>query len=199
MENRVLKYARKVVSGKILKGKTEIQCCQRFINDLKRQEDDDFDFYYDVEVAEKFIDIANTLTISEGEEPTPLKTRGFQEFIIGNLHGWFKKENNTNRYKEAYIQIGRQNGKSFLSGIEGINWSTFMGYREGRILLGATKQEQANIVWNEIAKFIRADNHIEELYKVTEHTKTIKSLVTGTEIKSVGRDTKSLDGFRTIE
>ena len=199
MQNRTLEYAKKVASGEILKGKTEIACCKRFIEDLERQEEDDFEYYFDVEEAEKFIDIANTLTIMEGEESKPLKTRGFQDFIIGNLHGWFKKNNNTNRFKEAYIQIGRQNGKSFLSGIEGINWSTFMKYKEGRILLGATKQDQANIVWNEIAKFIRADKNIFELYKITDHIKTIKSLVTGTEIKSVGRDTKSLDGFRTIE
>ena len=198
MQNRALEYAKKVVNGKILKGKTEIACCKRFIEDLERQEKDDFEYYFDVEEAEKFIDIANTLTIMEGEESKPLKTRGFQDFIIGNLHGWFKKNNNTNRFKEAYIQIGRQNGKSFLSGIEGINWSTFMKYKEGRILLGATKQDQANIVWNEIAKFIRADKNIFELYKITDHIKTIKSLVTGTEIKSVGRDTKSLDGFRTV-
>lgn len=198
MQNRTLEYAKKVASGEILKGKTEIACCKRFIEDLERQEEDDFEYYFDVEEAEKFIDIANTLTIMEGEESKPLKTRGFQDFIIGNLHGWFKKNNNTNRFKEAYIQIGRQNGKSFLSGIEGINWSTFMKYKEGRILLGATKQEQANIVWNEIAKFIRADKNIFELYKITDHIKTIKSLVTGTEIKSVGRDTKSLDGFRTV-
>ena len=198
MRNRTLEYAKKVVNGEILKGKTEIQCCQRFIDDLERQNTDDFEYYFDNEEAEKYIEIANTLTILEGEEIKKLKTRGFQDFIIGNLHGWFKKDNDTNRFKEAYIQIGRQNGKSFLSGIEGINWSTFMKYREGRILLGATKQEQANIVWNEIAKFIRADENINELYKITEHIKTIKSLVTGTEIKSVGRDTKSLDGFRTI-
>ena len=199
MKNRTLEYAEKVVSGKVLKGQSERLCCQRFINDLKRQDDEDFKFYFNVEEAEKYIDIANTLKISEGTKTEQLKTRGFQNFIIGNLHGWFKKNNNTNRFKEAYIQIGRQNGKSFLSGIEGLNWSTFMGYREGLILLGATKQEQANIVWNEIAKFIRADKNIFELYKITDHIKTIKSLVTETEIKSVGRDTKSLDGFRTIE
>lgn len=199
MRNRTLEYAKKVVSGKVLKGKTEIACCQRFIDDLEKMETEEFPFYFDNEKAEKFIKIANTLTIMEGETAKPLKTRGFQDFIIGNLHGWLKKENNTNRYKEAYIQIGRQNGKSFLSGIEGIIWSTFLGYKEGRILLGATKQDQANIVWDEIAKFLRADKNINEIYKITEHSRTIKSLVTGTTIKSVGRDTKSLDGFRTIE
>ncbi len=198
MRNRTLEYAKKVVSGQVLKGKTEIACCQRFLDDLEKQGTEEFPFFFDNEKAEKFIKIANTLTIMEGETAKPLKTRGFQDFIIGNLHGWLKKENNTNRFKEAYIQIGRQNGKSCLSGVEGISWSTFLGYKEGRILLGATKQDQANIVWDEIAKFLKADKNINEIYKITEHSRTIKSLITGTTIKSVGRDTKSLDGFRTI-
>ena len=198
MKNRTLEYAEKVVSSKILKGQSERLCCQRFINDLKRQEDDDFKFYFNVEEAEKYINIANTLKISEGTKTEQLKTRGFQDFIIGNLHGWFDKRNDNNRFKEAYIQIARQNGKSFLSGIEGVNWSTFANYKNGLIVLGATKQDQANIVWNEIAKFIRADENLNELYKVTEHIRTITSKITKTEIKSVGRDTKSLDGFRTV-
>ena len=77
-------------------------------------------------------------------------------------------------------------------------FATFSGYKLGRIFCAATKQEQANIVWDEIAKFIRSDNDLQEMYKITEHERTIKSFVTGNVIKSLGRDTKSADGFRSI-
>lgn len=193
--DRVTEYAKKVVSGKILKGKTEIECCKRHLEDLKRK---DFEYIWDVKESEKAINIANELTILEGNEPQKLKTRGFQNFIIGSLHGWRKKNSKKLRFREAYIQMGRQNGKSFISGTEINNRATFSGYNRGRIFCAATKQDQANIVWDEVEKFIVADKELEELYRIRRHERTITSKVTGTEIKSVGRDTKSADGFRSI-
>lgn len=193
--DRVTEYAKMVVSGKILKGQTEIDCCKRHLEDLKRK---DFEYIFDVEAAEKAIDIANELTILEGVEPKKLKTRGFQNFIIGSLHGWRRKRSSKLRFREAYVQIGRQNGKSFLSGTEINNRATFSGYQKGRIYCAATKQDQANIVWDEVEKFILADKDLSDLYHIRHHERTITSKVTGTVVKSVGRDTKSADGFRSI-
>ena len=195
MADRTTAYAKKVVAGEILKGRTEYLCCKRHLEDMKRK---DFDYIFDVEMAERAIDIANELTILEGTEPVKLKTRGFQDFIIGSLHGWRRKYSDKLRFREAYVQMARQNGKSFLSGTEINNWATFSGYVKGRIFCAATKQDQANIVWDEVEKFILADSCLSELYRIRRHDRTITSYVTGTEIKSLGRDTKSVDGFRSI-
>ena len=59
--------------------------------------------------------------------------------------------------------MGRQNGKSFLSGTEINNRATFSGYQKGKIYCAATKQDQANIVWDEVEKFIIADEELDEL------------------------------------
>lgn len=195
MADRTTAYAKKVINGEILKGRTEYLCCKRHLEDMKRK---DFDYIFDVEMAERAIDIANELTILEGTEPVKLKTRGFQDFIIGSLHGWRRKYSDKLRFREAYVQMARQNGKSFLSGTEINNWATFSGYVKGRIFCAATKQDQANIVWDEVEKFILADSCLSELYRIRRHDRTITSYVTGTEIKSLGRDTKSVDGFRSI-
>lgn len=193
--DRTTEYAKLVVSGKILKGQTEIKCCKRHLDDLQKK---NFEYIWDPQQAERAINLANELTILEGSEPKRLKTRGFQNFIIGSLHGWRKKRSKKLRFREAYIQIGRQNGKSFLSGTEVNNRATFSGYNKGKIYCAATKQEQANIVWDEVEKFILADKDLSDLYQIRRHERTITSKVTGTEIKSVGRDTKSADGFRSI-
>ena len=195
MADRTTAYAKKVVAGEILKGRTEYLCCKRHLEDMKRK---NFDYIFDVEMAERAIDIANELTILEGTEPVKLKTRGFQNFILGSLHGWRRKYSDKLRFREAYVQMARQNGKSFLSGTEINNWATFSGYVKGRIFCAATKQDQANIVWDEVEKFILADSCLSELYRIRRHDRTITSYVTGTEIKSLGRDTKSVDGFRSI-
>lgn len=193
--DRTTEYAKLVVKGKKISGRKEYLACERHLQDLKKK---NFDYKFNKELAEKAINIINELVIGEGEEQQKLSTRGFQNFIIGSLFGWVKKKTKERRFREAYIQVGRQNGKSILSGAMANQFATFSGYKLGRIFCAATKQEQANIVWDEIAKFIRSDNDLQEMYKITEHERTIKSFVTGNVIKSLGRDTKSADGFRSI-
>lgn len=189
--DRTTAYAKLVVSGKKIAGRKEFSACKRHLDDLKRKK---FDYKFDVEEAEFAIDFANTLVMKNGE---PLKTRGFQEFIIGSLHGWRKKRTKERRFREAYIQVGRRNGKSFLSGMQATFFSTYLGLKD-RIFCAATKQDQANIVWDDVRNFIESDSDLTELYKVKEHDRTIKSLITDTVIKSLGRDTKSMDGFGNI-
>lgn len=194
MKDRTTEYAKLVLNGQRICGRSEVLAAQRHINDMK---DKGTEWIFDVKEAERHIDIANTLTIGEGEAHA-LHTRGFQNFIIGSLFGWRKKRSDIRRYREAYVQVGRQNGKSFLAGTLANDFATFGGYQYGRIFCMATKQDQANIVWDEVAKFIQSDKDLAELYKIKTYDRTITSKVTGTTIKAIGRDTKSADGFRTI-
>ena len=138
--DRTTEYAKLVVQGKIEgKGDSERLACQRHLEDLKKSKTKDFEYKFDVEAAERAIDINNELTIGEGDEVEKLKTRGFQNFITGCLHGWVQKRTGYNRFREAYIQVGRQNGKSFVAGTEAVQRSGFSTYKEGRIFCAATK------------------------------------------------------------
>lgn len=195
MTDRTTAYAELVLSGKRPTGHSEWLACQRHMKDREKP---DFPYVFDVDAAERAISVANTLVIGEGIGQERLTTRGFQNFIIGSLMGWKNKETGERRFREAYVQMGRQNGKSFLSAVLGNYFASFSPYRFGRIFCTATKQDQANIVWQELEKFILSDPDLAELYKVTEYKHEIKSLVTGTVIRAIGRDTKSADGFRSI-
>ena len=183
------------MSGNKICGHSEYLACKRHLDNIA---DKDFEFTFDVKEAEKHINIANELTIGEGIKAQPLKTRSFQAFIIGSLFGWRKKHSKIRRFREAYVQIARQNGKSFIAGEMSNDFATFSGYQYGRIFLTATKQDQANIVWDEVKKFIENDSDLGDLYKIRTHERTITSKVTGTVIKAIGRDTKSADGFRSV-
>ena len=193
--DRTTEYAKLIVSGGKICGRAEYLACKRHLDDMSRK---DFPYKFDSTMAERHIELANKLTIGEGNSPKRLKTRGFQNFIIGSLFGWRKKRFKERRFREAYVQMARQNGKSFIAGEMCNDFATFSGYKYGRIFCTATKQDQANIVWDEVAKFIESDKDLSELYKIRRHDRTIKSLVTETEIKAIGRDTKSADGFRSL-
>lgn len=193
--DRTTAYAKLIVSGKRICGKAEYQACKRHLDDMANK---DSEYVFDVKEAENHIDIANQLTIGEGVEAKRLVTRGFQNFIIGSLTGWRKKRSKVLRFREAYVQMARQNGKSFIAGELCNDRATFSGYKYGRIFCTATKQDQANIVWDEVDKFIESDSDLMNLYKIRKYDRTITSLVTGTTIKAIGRDTKSADGFRSL-
>ena len=194
MLDRTTEYAKLVVSGGRLTGKAERQACERHLRDMA---DKTSPWIFDAREAERHISVANMLTIGEGQAK-PLQTRGFQNFIIGSLFGWRKKRSTLRRFREAYIQMARQNGKSFLAGEMCNDFASFADYQRGKIYCTATKQDQANIVWDECANFIESDAGLKELYKIRRYDRTITSLVTGTTVKAIGRDTKSADGFRSI-
>ena len=196
MADRTTEYAKLIVSGDKICGKSEYLACQRHLDDMQRGKE--FDYIFDAKVAEKHINLANMLVIGEGIKAQPLKTRDFQNFIIGSLFGWRKKRSNTRRYREAYIQMARKNGKSFIAGELCNDFATFSGYKYGEIYIAATKQDQANIVWKEVQKFVESDVDLKDLYRIREHEHTIKSTVTETVIKSIGRDTKSADGYKPL-
>lgn len=193
--DRTTAYAKLIIGGEKICGRSEYLACKRHLDDIARK---DFDYIFDVATAERHIELANKLTIGEGNNARPLKTRGFQNFIIGNLFGWRKKRTKARRFREAYIQLARQNGKSFIAGEMCNDFVTFSGYKYGRIFCAATKMDQAKIVFDEVVKFIESDVELSELYKIRKYDSTITSLVTNSTIKAIGRDTKTADGFRSI-
>ena len=118
------KYADDVIDGKITAGAEVIAACRRYKADLKRD---------DLEIRTHDPDtviaiMQGTLVHMKGETITgePLLGRPFilqpwQIFIIYNLLGFWYKGTQERRYKEAFIEVGRKNGKT--SWIAGLAWA----------------------------------------------------------------------------
>ena len=196
--DRVTKYAIDVVEGREIAGEYVKLACQRHLNDLEKSKLSVFKYEFDVEKALRIIEYAETLYIAEGEEKIQLQLYPFQDFILGSLNGWVEKGTGYRRFRTSYIQLGRQNGKSFINGILGTYYGNFDGYNYGQIYCTATKADQAKIVFNEMVKFINSDDDLKELFKVQEYKSTIICNITNSTIKALGRDTKSIDGFRPL-
>lgn len=194
--DRTTQYALDVIAGKINAGELVRLACERHIDDIEKSKVAPYKYYFDVDEAERIIDFAETLTIAEGEEEQSVEAYPFQCFILGNLNGWRKKEGRGRRFRTSYIQLGRQNGKSFLNGILATYYGNFDKYRYGQVYCTATKKDQALIVFNEIVKFINSDDDLSEYFKIHEHNSTIECKNTHSKIKALSGDTKSIDGFR---
>ena len=196
--DRVTKFAKANVKNKKDFGEDARLAFKRHIDDLARSEKNDptFPYRFDEAKAEDIIELANKLTIAEGEGNEQFTCAGFQEFILGSLFGWVHKETGKRRFTDSYVQVARQQGKSVLNAILGIKCCNFDNYNYGQIYCTATKADQARIVLKEIIKFINADNDLKELFDIKDYKSEITGKITSTVIRALGRDTHTIDGFR---
>lgn len=199
--DRVTAYAKEVVSGRIIAGQTQRQACERHLRDLERQGTKNFPYVFDPDRAHEIIEFAESLTLAEGEEPEPLRLWGFQDFIFGSWNGWLTLEG-YRRFRTSYVQVARQNGKSLGNAVPSLYYGNFDGYNYPQVYCAATKEDQARIVLKECLKFINADPELSGtkyepgLFTSKEYKSTILCNVTQGEIRAIGRDTETIDGFR---
>ena len=152
-------YVINILKYKIPVGENQFLGIKRYLK-LKKNRD----YYLDLEEVEKIIAITNNLVIVKNSRVECFKTRDFQNFILGNLVGWKVKKTKLNLYREAYIQLARQNGKSLLLAALAIYYSGFKGFRNSRIFCAATKKDQAKIVWKNIKIFIENNRILRKKY-----------------------------------
>ena len=115
--DRAIEYANSVVKGDIVASDGVINACKRFLADLER---DDLEFR--TQQADAAVAIIEGIFVHrQGEDMNgkplsnaPFKLEPWQIFIVYNLLGFWKKGTNERRYKEAFIMIGRKNGKTSL-------------------------------------------------------------------------------------
>lgn len=141
-----IQYAKDVVSGKEKRAGAEVvAACERFLADLERD---------DLELRTRDPDTAiaimeQTLVHNKGEDMDgnpllgrPFRLEPFQVFIVYNLLGFFYKGTNNRRFKEAFIELARKNGKT--SFVAALAWAVaIMQRRSGStvyIVANALKQ-----------------------------------------------------------
>lgn len=116
-----IKYANDVVSGKKIEGAEVVDACQRFLDDLKR---DDLEFRTkEPDAAVTIIEGIFVHRKGEALDGTPLLGKPFilqpfQIFIVYNLLGFYYTGTLERRFKEALILLARKNGKtSFIAAL----------------------------------------------------------------------------------
>ena len=151
-------------------------------------------FYFDKEAASKAIGFIETFcTHTKGElAGKPLLLEDWQKKIIGDLFGW-KQENGLRKFRTAYIQIGRKNGKSTLCAAIGLYMLFADKERGSEIFSAAGDRSQAGIVF-EIAKQMIINN-----LELTKRSKTFRNSITneskGNFYQAISSDSKTKHGL----
>lgn len=149
-QDAATRYAHDVVSGKVLAGYLVRLACKRHLADLKRT-----DLRWDREKANRAIGFfRDVLRLNGGEfEGKPFELRDWQAFIVGSLFGWYATDN-TRRFRVAYVEIGKGNGKSPLAA--GIGHYMLNADQEPRaeVYAAATKKDQAMILFRDAVAMV---------------------------------------------
>lgn len=152
--DRIKEYAEAVVAGKIVAGPHVRNSCKRHLLDLKNGHERGL--YFDHDAANYAFDFfEGVLRLSEGQfEGKPFELHPSQAFIIGSLFGW-KREDGRRRFRRAYIEQGKGNGKSPLAGGIGLYGMTAAGEAGAQIYAAAAKRDQAGILFADAVKMVR--------------------------------------------
>jgi phage terminase large subunit-like protein len=150
--DRTSAYATAVVSGEIVAGPHVRNACRRHLDDLKRTDG----IWFDEEAAdEAFAYFENVLHLSEGQfDGQPFKLHESQAFIVGSIFGW-KREDGRRRFRRAYIEQGKGNGKSPLAGGIGLKGLASDGEAGAQIYAAAAKRDQAGILFADAVKMVK--------------------------------------------
>lgn len=165
-------YAESVVNGDKIAGKEVVQACQRFLDDLQRE---------DLEMRPHDVDLAinimqKTLVHRQGEDMDgnplqgkPFILQPFQIFIVCNLLGFYYTGTNERRYKEAFIMLGRKNGKTAL--ISGLAWSVAIIQRHSgsRVYIVANALKQTMEAFQFITYSLR-HKKLDKLIKISDNS-----------------------------
>ncbi|HBP5146152.1 TPA: terminase large subunit [Pseudomonas aeruginosa] len=139
-------YASDVVGGGIVVCRYVKLACQRFLNDLGRQDDDDWPYVFDEAKADRAVKFMQLMPHTKGKwssSKSKLVFEPWQVFIEANIFGWAKKDTGKRRFREAYEEIPRKNGKSARLAARGIYLFAADGESGAEVYSGATTEKQA--------------------------------------------------------
>lgn len=156
MTDRVLEYVEGVLSGEIVAGPHVRNSCRRHLDDLEHGGSRGIWFDHDAaNRAFRFFE-QKLLLPSEGQfEGMSFNLDPSQVFILGSLYGW-KRKDGTRRFRRAYIEQGKGNGKSPLAGGIGLYGMTADREPGAQIYAAGATKDQANILFRDAVAMMRS-------------------------------------------
>lgn len=147
-------YAEQVRSGEILVCEYVRLAVERYYADLDNALDKGW--YFDKKAAMRAINFIERLKHTKGEwAGRPFHLEPWQQFVLWNIFGW-KNADGTRRFRYAYIEIARKNGKTALSAGVGLYMLFADGESRPEVYSAATVKDQAKICFSDAVAIVKA-------------------------------------------
>lgn len=178
---RAIRYAQYVKEGKISASLSVRLACDKFLYELEQEKNNpDFEFYFDKVEAEKVCCFLESLQHVKGKwvaqplEQRFLKLEPWQEFIAVNIFAWKKCKNGLRRYREAYIEVPRKNGKSFFSAGFGLYMFCIDREPGAEVYCSATSLKQAEKVFIPASMMTKKNKALQKKYGVKIYKRSME-------------------------
>ena len=153
---RTRQYAEDVLAGNEIAGPHVRNACKRFLHDLDHA--GERGLWFDEEAAGRAMwFFENVLMLpAEGQfDGVPFNLHPSQAFKIGNIFGW-KREDGTRRFRRAYIEEGKGNGKSPMAGGIALMGLCGDGESGSQVYAIASHKDQAGILFRDAVSMVKA-------------------------------------------
>jgi len=189
----VKQYAEDVVAGKVVANRLIRLACKRHLHDL--EEGAKRGLVFDPVSANDALDFFPTcLKFYEGEfDGKKFELLPFQKFIVGSLFGW-KSEDGSRRFRTAYIELGKGNGKTPVAAGVGLYGLVADNESGCEIYSAATTREQAGILFRDARAFV--DGSPALMRRLTVDKGNIAYQAKNSFFRPVSSEHRGLDGKR---
>lgn len=189
---RAEKYANAVINGKIPACKHVKNSCKRFKKDLKRK-----DLYQynprlkkqnPAEEGNRWCRFLEKLPHVKGKWAAKgelFVLSEWQIFCTINMFGWHYKKTGRRRFREAYIEVPRKNGKSFWVGGIGVGMFAIDDEYGAEVYCGATTEKQAWEIFRPAKMIVERTPALRERFGIEVNAKSLTILSEGSRFEPV--------------
>jgi phage terminase large subunit-like protein len=191
------RYCLDILTGNVAAGRLVFLAIERTLNDLQNSQGPkgSTEFYFDQAAAARAIAFFQKfLFLAEGDNAgQPFKLQPWQQFIIGSLFGW-KSADGFRRFRTAYIEIGKGNGKSPVAA--GIGLFGLIADKENaaEIYSAAVVKDQAKILFRDAENMRDASPFLKA--KIARHVNNLSVTSTASFFRPISSEKRGLDGKR---
>lgn len=188
---RVEAYARDVVAGAVPACKWVRLACQRHLDDLAHAEERGL--VWDAAGAAHALKFFDFLRHSKGRwNRERFILSAWQAFIVGCLFGW-KRKDGTRRYRIAFIEVPRKNGKTTLAAAIGLYLLVCDREAGAEVYSAATKRDQAKLVFEDAKALVASCPGLAKRIERYRYSLQIPS--SRSKFEPLGADSDTLDGL----
>lgn len=167
IQDKYLKYAHDVVSGKQVAGKLIKLSCQRYLDLMN-----DTRYEFRPDKCERVLSFISKLKHYQGKcAGKPFVLEEWQKWIIYSIFGFYYKDSNERLVKKALITVGRKNGKSMQIAAMALYMLIADGEPAAQVLNIANNTKQAHLLFEMQQKLVKC------LDPKHKYTKTLRDSI----------------------
>jgi phage terminase large subunit-like protein len=190
-------YVDDVISDRIVVNRWTRAACQRQRDDLARQTHEDFPYFFDKESANNVCEFLELLKHVHGELGGQHFTlEPWQCWYVTTVFGWLRKDKKTRRFRRAFLECGKSQGKSFMSSGIALYMLAADNQPGAEVIAAARATDQARLVFDTSREMCRANPQLCEAFGIEVQQHAILQKSTASVMKPVSAQGKTLAGKR---